>query len=56
LDYVAEYFGALFQDNRFRVNTLGESAENNRIAAIQKTRQVMNCIDRREIGCFSCLT
>jgi hypothetical protein len=53
LENVAENFSAHFQDNDFRVNKLGQSAENNRIAATQKARQEMNCDGRREIGCCS---
>jgi len=53
LENVAENFNARFQDNHFRVNKLGQSAENNRIAATQKAKEGMNCDDRREIGCCS---
>jgi len=53
LENGAENFNAHFQDNHFKVNKLGQSIENNRIAATQKARQEMNCDDRREIGCCS---
>jgi len=49
LENVAENFNAHFQDNHFRANKLGQSAENNRFAATQKARQGMNCDDRRKI-------
>lgn len=46
-------FGAIFQDNHVQVSKLGQQAENNRIAAIQKARQEIKCADRREIGRYS---
>jgi hypothetical protein len=53
LENVAENFNARFQDNHFRVNKLGQSAENSKFDATQKARQGMNCDDTREIGCCS---